>query len=248
MSAAHFEYRRADPVTASQKEKKSQRERLEARESTILAAATAVFVDMGVDGARMADIAAKADIAEGTLYLYYKNKQALLHEVVEAFWANLTDGAEQAVDPALPMREQLHQLASYHLMALLNQFDVVGLTYRARLRHGEPEQQLGPIRGYVRVFDRLVERGTDRGEIQPALPLWQLRDLFYGWLEFSARTLLLRGEGFDQTLIDNLVMLIFTAQNQRTETSRADKTATTSAPNLEQEILKRLSAIEQKLS
>jgi len=235
-------------VTASQKEKKSQRERLEARESTILAAATAVFVDMGVDGARMADIAAKADIAEGTLYLYYKNKQALLHEVVEAFWANLTDGAEQAVDPALPMREQLHQLASYHLMALLNQFDVVGLTYRARLRHGEPEQQLGPIRGYVRVFDRLVERGTDRGEIQPALPLWQLRDLFYGWLEFSARTLLLRGEGFDQTLIDNLVMLIFTAQNQRTETSRADKTATTSAPNLEQEILKRLSAIEQKLS
>lgn len=248
MSAAHFEYRRADPVTASQKEKKSQRERLEARESTILAAATAVFVDMGVDGARMADIAAKADIAEGTLYLYYKNKQALLHEVVEAFWANLTDGAEQAVDPALPMREQLHQLASYHLMALLNQFDVVGLTYRARLRHGEPEQQLGPIRGYVRVFDRLVERGTDRGEIQPALPLWQLRDLFYGWLEFSARTLLLRGEGFDQTLIDNLVMLILTAQNQRTETYRADKTATTSAPNLEQEILKRLSAIEQKLS
>jgi TetR/AcrR family fatty acid metabolism transcriptional regulator len=196
----------------------------------------------------MADIAAKADIAEGTLYLYYKNKQALLHEVVEAFWANLTDGAEQAVDPALPMREQLHQLASYHLMALLNQFDVVGLTYRARLRHGEPEQQLGPIRGYVRVFDRLVERGTDRGEIQPALPLWQLRDLFYGWLEFSARTLLLRGEGFDQTLIDNLVMLILTAQNQRTETSRADKTATTSAPNLEQEILNRLSAIEQKLS
>jgi TetR/AcrR family fatty acid metabolism transcriptional regulator len=235
-------------VTASQKEKKSQRERLEARESTILAAATAVFVDMGVDGARMADIAAKADIAEGTLYLYYKNKQALLHEVVDAFWANLTDGAEQAVDPALPMREQLHQLASYHLMALLNQFDVVGLTYRARLRHGEPEQQLGPIRGYVRVFDRLVERGTDRGEIQPALPLWQLRDLFYGWLEFSARTLLLRGEGFDQTLIDNLVMLILTAQNQRTETSRGDKTATTSAPNLEQEILKRLSAIEQKLS
>ena len=235
-------------MTASQKEKKSQRERLEARESTILAAATAVFVDMGVDGARMADIAAKADIAEGTLYLYYKNKQALLHQVVEAFWANLTHGAEQAVDPALPMREQLHQLASYHLMALLNQFDVVGLTYRARLRHGEPEQQLGPIRGYVRVFDRLVERGTDRGEIQPALPLWQLRDLFYGWLEFSARTLLLRGEGFDQTLIDNLVMLIFTAQNQRTETSRADKTATTSAPNLEQEILKRLSAIEQKLS
>jgi len=235
-------------VTASQKEKKSQRERLEARESTILAAATAVFVDMGVDGTRMADIAAKADIAEGTLYLYYKNKQALLHQVVEAFWANLTHGAEQAVDPALPMREQLHQLASYHLMALLNQFDVVGLTYRARLRHGEPEQQLGPIRGYVRVFDRLIERGTDRGEIQLMLPLWQLRDLFYGWLEFSARTLMLRGEGFDQSLIDNLVTLILTPPKQGVEAAKADKDAASNTTNLEQEILNRLSAIEQKLS
>ena len=235
-------------MTASQKEKKSQRERLEARESTILAAATAVFVDMGVDGTRMADIAAKADIAEGTLYLYYKNKQALLHQVVEAFWANLTHGAEQAVDPALPMREQLHQLASYHLMALLNQFDVVGLTYRARLRHGEPEQQLGPIRGYVRVFDHLIERGTDRGEIQLMLPLWQLRDLFYGWLEFSARTLMLRGEGFDQSLIDNLVTLILTPPAQGVRATEPDKAAATNSPNLEQEILNRLSAIEQKLS
>ncbi len=235
-------------MTASQKEKKSQRERLEARESTILAAATAVFVDMGVDGTRMADIAAKADIAEGTLYLYYKNKQALLHQVVEAFWANLTHGAEQAVDPALPMREQLHQLASYHLMALLNQFDVVGLTYRARLRHGEPEQQLGPIRGYVRVFDHLIERGTDRGEIQLMLPLWQLRDLFYGWLEFSARTLMLRGEGFDQSLIDNLVTLILTPPAQGVRAAEPDKAAATNSPNLEQEILNRLSAIEQKLS
>ena len=48
----------------------TQRQRLEAREEAILAAATAVFGESGVDGARMAEIARRADVAEGTVYLY----------------------------------------------------------------------------------------------------------------------------------------------------------------------------------
>ena len=47
----------------------TQRQRLEAREEAILAAATAVFGESGVDGARMAEIARRADVAEGTVYL-----------------------------------------------------------------------------------------------------------------------------------------------------------------------------------
>ena len=47
----------------------TQRQRLEAREDAILAAATAVFGESGVDGARMAEIARRADVAEGTVYL-----------------------------------------------------------------------------------------------------------------------------------------------------------------------------------
>ena len=50
----------------------TQRQRLEAREEAILAAATAVFGESGVDGARMAEIARRADVAEGTVYLTTK--------------------------------------------------------------------------------------------------------------------------------------------------------------------------------
>jgi TetR/AcrR family fatty acid metabolism transcriptional regulator len=50
----------------------TQRQRLEAREEAILAAATSLFSESGVDGARMAEIARRADVAEGTVYLYYK--------------------------------------------------------------------------------------------------------------------------------------------------------------------------------
>ena len=67
----------------------TQRQRLEAREETILAAATAVFGESGVDGARMAEIARRADVAEGTVYLYYKNKQDLLKKAVQLFQSTL---------------------------------------------------------------------------------------------------------------------------------------------------------------
>ena len=52
----------------------TQRQRLEACEEAILAAATSLFSESGVDGASMAEIARRADVAEGTIYLYYKNK------------------------------------------------------------------------------------------------------------------------------------------------------------------------------
>ena len=66
----------------------TQRQRLEAREEAILAAATAVFGESGVDGARMAEIARRADVAEGTVYLYYKNKHELLEAARGSFLAS----------------------------------------------------------------------------------------------------------------------------------------------------------------
>ena len=50
----------------------------EARESAIIAAATAIYLESGYAGAKMSEIAKRAGIAEGTLYLYFRNKHALM--------------------------------------------------------------------------------------------------------------------------------------------------------------------------
>ncbi len=71
-------------------------ERLEAKESSILDAAERIFSKAGFDGAKISDISRAASVAEGTVYLYYRNKQDLLNAVVARFWADLTLGAEAA--------------------------------------------------------------------------------------------------------------------------------------------------------
>ncbi len=180
-------------------------ERLEAKESSILDAAERIFSKAGFDGAKISDISRAASVAEGTVYLYYRNKQDLLNAVVARFWADLTLGAEAAINPEASAPEQLEQLASYHLQAILNQFEVVQLTYRAR---PQQEQDLDQVRNYVRIFDRIMQRGIDRNHLPEGIIIWQLRDVFFGTLEFSARTLKLRDQPYDHSIVNNLLDLI----------------------------------------
>jgi TetR/AcrR family fatty acid metabolism transcriptional regulator len=186
------------------------RARVEAKESSILDAAEKIFAQVGFDGAKVSDIARAASVAEGTVYLYYKNKQDLLAGVVGRFWTQLTLGAEAAIEPDATTRAQLEQLGRYHLQSLLNQFEVVSLTNRAR---PQQEQDLDQVREYVRVFDRIMQRGVDRGELPKDIPIGQLRDVFFGTLEFSARTLKLRERPYDHSVVTNLLAIMVSSSN-----------------------------------
>ena len=178
---------------------------MEAKESSILDAAERIFAQAGFDGAKVSDIARAASVAEGTVYLYYKNKQDLLAGVVGRFWTQLTLGAEAAIKLDATTGEQLEQLGRYHLNSILEQFEVVSLTYRAR---PQQEQDLDQVREYVRVFDRIMQRGVDRSELPKGTPIGQLRDVFFGTLEFSARTLKLRKRPYDHSVVTNLLAIM----------------------------------------
>lgn len=218
----------------------TQRQRLEAREEAILVAATSLFSESGVDGTRMAEIARQADVAEGTVYLYYKNKHELLEAVVDRFWRELTKGAKLAVTSNAPLGQQLTELASYHLKSLIDDFKIVEITSRARQRHGEPGRQLPQIREYVRVFDLIMQRGIASGELAASTPVWQMRDVFYGTLEHSARTLVLREQPFDSSVIDNLLSLF--------DGYRLEQTSVKKHPGSKQVALALLQQLESEIS
>ena len=78
----------------------------------ILGAALDLFLDRGFDGVRMADVAAGAGIAKGTLYLHFADKAALFEGVLGAViagpLAGLTEGAPA---PGERVRDFLARLA-----------------------------------------------------------------------------------------------------------------------------------------
>jgi AcrR family transcriptional regulator len=59
------------------------RRRKDARPSELTAAALALFVEKGFAGTRLDDVAARAGVSKGTLYLYFDGKEALFKAVIE---------------------------------------------------------------------------------------------------------------------------------------------------------------------
>ena len=72
------------------------------RRAVILAAALDVFSRHGFAMARLDDVAAKAGIAKGTLYLYFASKEALFEELIRSFATPIFDDLEVVADAAPP--------------------------------------------------------------------------------------------------------------------------------------------------
>ena len=68
-----------------------------AREEAILAAALEIFGQKGFAAARLDDVAAKAGVAKGTLYLYFPSKAALFQGLLRSAIAAPMESAAQAM-------------------------------------------------------------------------------------------------------------------------------------------------------
>ena len=72
--------------------------RKDARPQELLAAALDLFVERGYASTRLDDVAAKAGVSKGTLYLYFTNKEDLFKAVVREHLLPVLDRAEQTID------------------------------------------------------------------------------------------------------------------------------------------------------
>lgn len=73
-----------------------------ARRETILAAALDEFSARGFEAARLEDVAKRAGIAKGTIYLYFSDKESLFQELVRAMLAPMVAGIEAIGTADLP--------------------------------------------------------------------------------------------------------------------------------------------------
>jgi AcrR family transcriptional regulator len=70
--------------------------RKEARPQELLHAALALFVEKGFAATRIEEVAERAGVSKGTLYLYYPSKEELLKAVIREYLSNQIEaGAEQ---------------------------------------------------------------------------------------------------------------------------------------------------------
>lgn len=221
--------------------KTTKRAKLEQREKRIVAAARSVFLEHGFNKAKMSQIADAAELAEGTLYLYYKNKNAIVKAVVADHWQHITEGAQTALSEADDSFSQLQALAEYHLTTMVKHWRVIELGYVLYYSHSDDAGENAGVdfkRTYAALFDRLIERGQDKGTFTKNLSLPFLRDLFYGTLEYAARTLILHNKPQDIEI--NITQLMHVLRPHLSGENTAH-------PDTDTAVLKRLERAVRKL-
>ena len=67
------------------------------KEQAILDAAVKVFAQHGYHHAKISSIANTANVATGSVYLYYKNKESILLSIFDRLWTELTNGLGKIV-------------------------------------------------------------------------------------------------------------------------------------------------------
>src|SRR5580700_10894247 len=87
------------------------RRRKDARPGEIVAASLACFAERGFAATRLEDVARRAGVTKGTLYLYFPNKEELFEAVVrQALVPNIERGEallDEAGEPAALLLERL---------------------------------------------------------------------------------------------------------------------------------------------
>jgi AcrR family transcriptional regulator len=93
---------------ASTARPRNRAEKSKARRQAIVAAALAEFCARGFAATRLDDVARRAEVAKGTIYLHFRDKEALFREIVDTMLVPLISVLE-APPPDIPIRRTLER-------------------------------------------------------------------------------------------------------------------------------------------
>lgn len=151
------------------------RRRSNVRPHEILAAALEAFGEHGFAATRLDDIAKRAGISKGTLYLYYKNKEELFKAVVYYYMTTNLDRIESATeDHDSRTIDTLNRV----LAEIGSMFIIQPSAMLPKIIIGESLNFPEMCRFYVdevimrifRIIVTLHARGVERGEFRPLPP------------------------------------------------------------------------------
>jgi TetR/AcrR family fatty acid metabolism transcriptional regulator len=147
----------------------------------ILKAAERIFAEMGFAKAKVSEIAKRANVAEGTVYEYFKNKEDLLLSLPEKRFKQHIDQMPDLFVIKDPLRK-LRRFTRYFFAFFLRNRDflkVFLLEIQMSFRFSESKAVDG-LKKYFRVIEEIIEQGKSKGRFRPDVNARVFRNMFIG--------------------------------------------------------------------
>lgn len=176
----------------------------------IVEAATEVFARRGFFQSTVADVARRAGVADGTIYLYFENKNDILVQLFNLKTRQVFHGFRQAVDSAEGCIEKLRRLVRHHLSAFAEDRHMA-VIYQAETRRNNRvvEAQVREMaKMYTDLVAEIIEAGQQEGIIRRNLYVGLVKQVMVGAMDEVISTWLKADGKYDLiSMADPLVEL-----------------------------------------
>lgn len=155
----------------------------------ILKAAVKVFAEKGFYNARVSEIAKEADVADGTIYLYFKNKDDILISLFEEEFGQIVENMRKELEKEKDPLQKIRKFAQVHLSILQKQqqlAEVLGVEVRQSSKFMK-EYVNKPFIEYLNLIRAIVVEGQEKGIIRKDLTPGIMKRAFFGALDEMAR-------------------------------------------------------------
>jgi len=178
----------------------------------ILEAAIRVFAQKGFHAARISDVADEAGVADGTIYLYFKNKDDLLLSIFEEKMDLLLAGLREALVGVTDPLDQVRTFARYHFRQVQDHRELAEvLQIELRLSNKfMKEYRPQKLWEYLGKFAEIVRAGQEAGQVRTDIDPFMAMWAFFGAMdEMSMQFILAKHRKFSLDAAADTVAGIF---------------------------------------
>ncbi len=181
------------------------------KREAILRAATSIFASNGYFNSKVADIASAAGVADGTVYLYFKSKEEILHSIFDRTVDEAIAKARQELAEIEDPREKLRRIAYLHLEGLGADRDLA-VVFQVELRGSTKfmeEFSAAGFANYLGLIRATLEEGQQAGFFRKELNAKVVSKILFGALDEMATNWILSKRRYKLAPMADQVLDIF---------------------------------------
>jgi TetR/AcrR family fatty acid metabolism transcriptional regulator len=147
----------------------------------IIEAAVKIFAKKGFYNAKVSEIAREASVADGTIYLYFKNKDDILISIFEEKMHLLIEQVEEEISKVEDPLEKIRAFVAQHIYMIKDNKHLAEVMQIELRQSSKFMRRYVPVKflEYLNLIGRIIEEGKQKGAIrQDVIPAIAKRAIF----------------------------------------------------------------------
>ncbi|MFE8703778.1 TetR/AcrR family transcriptional regulator [Cytobacillus sp. FJAT-54145] len=173
----------------------------------IIDAAVVVIAENGYHSAQVSKIAKQAGVADGTIYLYFKNKEDILISLFQEKMGNFVEKIEEKIAGKDTAAEKLLMMVEAHFR-MLSKDRHLAIVTQLELRQSNKDLRLKineVLKGYLKVIDDILIEGKENGEFSSTLDIRLARQMIFGTMDETVTSWVMNEQKYDLTALSSSV-------------------------------------------